>query len=84
MGNSGAYHTYYYDTVDQLAVLSINIEACDLDVQIQPPTQVIASTVNMTLGVTTEGKDIIFWTALVGAECQDVLDYRERVWKILD
>jgi hypothetical protein len=80
-GASGAHHSYAHDAATSTATLSLDIAACGLSAALYntPYTvrngQYYMATANVTLGANDNGNDLIFYNAVVGAECGAQLDY---------
>ena len=84
-GASGDNHAYAHNATSQTATLSINIDACGLnDPLYETPFLTrngayYMATANVTLGVNDNGNDLIFYRAVVGAECGAQIDYQVTI-----
>lgn len=80
-GGGAASHSYNYDSAAQKGVLEINIADCGLSDTLYPTPYTTRTdsyymaVANVTLGVNDNGHDLIFYNALLGAECGEQLDY---------
>ena len=83
-GESGPNHIYSHDSTAEKSILQINIENCGLDkVLTTLPTlrsgdgSYHMATANVTIGVTEKetNRDLIFYNAVLGAECGTKTDY---------
>ena len=69
----GTHHNYHYNSTTNQAVLSIAIEPCNIKTENDSP-----NSVNVTIGIsdldknTGESRDLVFYNALLGAECQEI------------
>ena len=73
-GNSGLIHGYSYNSTSQMATFEVAIDECGLDSD--PDNEGAFSAVaNITLGVNSNGQDLVFYNALLGAQCGETTDY---------
>ena len=74
-GPLGTHHNYHYNSTTNQAILSIAIEPCNIktDENLDSP-----NTINVTIGIsdldknTGQNRDLVFYNALLGAECQEI------------
>jgi len=83
-GESSDNHEYSYNVDDQKSILKISIDGCNLDKDLHYSPQLRTSDgqyhmaiANVTIGVTDEDseRDLIFYNAVLGAECGTKTDY---------
>jgi hypothetical protein len=81
-GPSSLVHSYSYDPATLLARLSIDIQACGLAASLYNTPYIVRqgefymATANVTLGVSHNSNDLIFYNAVLGAECGSQVDYQ--------
>jgi len=81
-GASSTNHAYAHDATTNTATLSLNIAGCGLNsVLYDTPYltrngEYYMATANVTLGATDNGNNLIFYNAVLGAECGHRTDYQ--------
>ena len=81
-GGDGDKHEYSHDEANQKSILKININDCGLnkileDEPVLRTGEYYMATANVTIGVTEDltSRDLIFYNAVLGAECGAKTDY---------
>ena len=68
-------YTFHYDESQKVAVLKVSIEGCDLaaalyrNPRLQQTRFLYSATANVTLGIREDNFQMIFYNAIIGAEC---------------
>lgn len=81
-GASSLVHSYSYNATAQQAVLSVKIDECNLDDGASNEDDgqggersSFSALANITLGANDNGQDLVFYNALLGAQCGETTDY---------
>jgi len=76
-GTSGLIHSYNYNATTQYATFEVKIDECGLDSNTTSHNDTMSFTAvaNITLGANDAGKELVFYNALLGAECGETNDY---------
>lgn len=93
-GASSDNHNYAYDEENSQAVLNVHIANCGMneiyhESKLRSSSEYFMATANVTIGVydSDNDRDLIFYNAVLGAECGQrleytvVFDYKERIQK---
>lgn len=81
-GASSLIHTYSYNATAQQAVFTVKIDECNLDDGASNEDDgaggersSFSAIANITLGANDNGQDLVFYNALLGAQCGETTDY---------
>lgn len=81
-GPSSVIHTYSYNADDQQAVFTVEIDECNLDDGASNEDDgaggersSFSAIANITLGANANGQELVFYNALLGAQCGETTDY---------
>ena len=73
-GESSIVHNYSYNSTAQQAVLEVQIDECGLDTR-DDENESFTALANVTLGANAGDQELVFYNALLGAQCGEDTDY---------